>query len=574
VEQFDTQLVSYAGTPMYDNSKSLGEYGVPANGNLDLLDSYAVNVRMPNGKTVTIATSANEPLDQLKARLAAVSGIPVVLQTLFSSNDPTAPLDGTKSLAQLQLPTGSTLEMNPGEYPITVALQNGKTASIFVSPNDTFDDLKTKLNALEGLPKSKKPLVHRGKVQPDTSTMEDAKVQPNDTVYVDPNTFDLNVRGPDGKTFKIVVSPADNIISMREKIAKVKGVPPEEQRILYDSTPLSSDPRNTLADYGIEPGTVLELTSACPIRVRTPLGQVFVIDIDPSETVGALKQRVQTFDGRVPENADEEVRMLYNGAPLDDLHPLADYDIPKSGVIDMVTGQTVYVNTPDGKVLTLDVDPFDTVLDLKRQLQNIEGIPVDYQRLLLNKLPLADNNQTLKAAKMKPGSTLDLQDANPIYVTTPSGRTITIDCDPSTPISQLKNKLLAVEGVPVEQQKIFFAGKPLANGRTLEDYRVPKGATLNMNPDTVEVTIRTPDGKTISLNVDPIAPIRDIKNKLQFWEGILPEDQRLKFNGVPLLDNQTLNDYNVPPMGVISLEQAHPLFAKLPDGRTVALVTP
>jgi hypothetical protein len=73
-----------------------------------------------------------------------------------------------------------------------------------------------------------------------------------------------------------------------------------------------------------------------------------------------------------------------------------------------------------------------------------------------------------------------------------------------------------VKGVPFEQQRFFFNGKPLADGRTLEDYRVHKGITLKMNPETFEVTIRTPVGKTISQSVNPIAPIRDIKNKLQF----------------------------------------------------------
>jgi len=574
VEQYDDQTVNYNGTPMHDGLKTLGEYGVKPNdtGNLEMVDPFGVNVRLPNGKTVVIQTDPNAPLDQLKERLAKISGIPGATQSLFSDDvDPKTPLDGTKSLAQYELPKGSTLELNPGEYPINVSLPNGRTVPVYVSPSDTFDGLKGKLQNLEGIPKSKQPLVHSGKPQPDTMTMGDARVQPNDVVFMDPNQFPLLVRAPDGKTFKIQVSPADNISLIREKIGKVRGIPPEEQRVIYDSTPLGDDPRATLADYGVQPGATMDLATTTPIRVRTPEGQVHVLDMDPADTIGSLKERVQTFDGRVPENPDEELRMLYNGAPLDDLHPISDYNIPKSGVIDMVKGQTVFVRTPDGKTHTLDVEPFDTIMDLKRQLQNIEGIPADYQRLMLNKEPLSDNAQTLKAANVKPNSTLDLEDANPVYVTTPSGQTITLDCDPNMPISELKDRLQDLEGIPAQQQKIFFAGKPLANVRSLQDYRVPKGATLNMNPDTVEISVKKPNGKTVALNVDPNAPISEIKNQLQFWEGILPEDQRLAFKDEPLLDNESLNDRNIPPMGEISLEQAHPLFAKLPDGSTVVV---
>jgi hypothetical protein len=136
---------------------------------------------------------------------------------------------------------------------------------------------------------------------------------------------------------------------------------------------------------------------------------------------------------------------------------------------------------------------------------------------------------------------------------------ITTDCGPSTPISQLKNILLAVEDVPVEQQRIFFNGKQLADARTLEESRVHKGSTLRMIPRTIKITIRTPVGNTFSQNVDPIAPIRDIKNKLQFWEGILPKEQRLRLNGgVLLLESLTLSDYTITPMAVIGMERAHP----------------
>jgi len=253
------------------------------------------------------------------------------------------------------------------------------------------------------------------------------------------------------------------------------------------------------------------------------------------------------------------------------LHPISNYNIPRDGVVDMVSGMTVFVRTPQGKVLTLDVDPMDTIGDVKQKIQYLEAIPVEYQRLTYLQEPLTDNTKTLKGCNVKPNSTLELGDANPIYVTTPSGRTLTVDVDPRNTIADLKKKLQELEGIPTAQQKVFFAGKPLANGRSLQDYRVPKGATLDLNPEISEITVVTPDGKKVALNVDPNVPISAIKDKLQFWQGILPEDQRLLYGGEPLMDNKSLNDYNVPPMAVINLEQAHPLFAKLPDGNTVPL---
>jgi hypothetical protein len=71
-------------------------------------------------------------------------------------------------------------------------------------------------------------------------------------------------------------------------------------------------------------------------------------------------------------------------------------------------------------------------------------------------------------------STLGMVDANHIYITMPSGRTITIDEDPRNSILPLKDALQDLEGIPAAQRKLFFAGKPLAKERSLLDYRVPK----------------------------------------------------------------------------------------------------
>ncbi len=191
---------------------------------------------------------------------------------------------------------------------------------------------------------------------------------------------------------------------------------------------------------------------------------------------------------------------------------------------------------------------------------------MEFQRLSYNQQPLADDTKTLSGCKMKPNITVDLGDVNPIYITTPSDRTITIDVDPYNPLLQLKEALQDLEGIPAAQQKIFFACKPLANGWSLL-----KSATSDMNPNLTEVTVVTPDGKKIALNVAPTEAVSAIKDKLQFWEGVLPEEQRLVYNGQPLAAGQLLTMQNVPPMAVLNLEQASPVFAKLPDGHTVAL---
>ena len=68
-----------------------------------------------------------------------------------------------------------------------------------------------------------------------------------------------------------------------------------------------------------------------------------------------------------------------------------------------------------------------------------------------------------------------------IYIRTITCKTITLEVEPLCTIQEVKELILEKEGIPIEVQRLFWAGKPLEDEtKTLADWNIHNESTIHI----------------------------------------------------------------------------------------------
>lgn len=140
-----------------------------------------------------------------------------------------------------------------------------------------------------------------------------------------------------------------------------------------------------------------------------------------------------------------------------------------------------------GEIISIRVEPDNTIGILKQRLTDRVNVPPAIQCLIFSGRVMTDDSETMGFYNLTNQSLINLHlnvsdgSLTQVFVKTLSGKSLSLHIYLSDTVASMKEMIQTWENIPSEQQVLYFSGKALIDDWLLRDCNIQKDSTIHVS---------------------------------------------------------------------------------------------